>query len=331
MSTLLIEEVDLSVIDNEILEESVNGKKQRAYYIKGCFMQADIKNQNGRIYPRPVLEREVEKAQKKIQEGRFLGELDHPNSLDINLERVAMKIIDLKMNNNITEGKAKIIDTPLGKVAKSLIDEGVKLGVSSRGAGSLKETAVGNVVQNDYQLITIDIVHEPSAPSAFVDGIVESKMEWLIQENLILPKTIEEVNDMKDNFKKYGIKDVKEATIRIFNKILNEIKNINMEKTYKLDGLVVINLKVVNDKISIKINVNNNILNGISKNVEKKGFKIIFNSRMKEIESFNGKNKSFFPLVKSQIERTLKYLNELINNERKSEYKTMNLYLKNKF
>ena len=219
-SNILIEVVNPDVLKHTIVESK---GEQKEVFIEGPFAEADVINGNKRIYPLPVLEKAMNKfIQEKVNTKRAVGELDHPSTLEINLERVSHLIVEIKQEKNIFYGKAKLLDTPFGKIAKTLVSEGVKFGVSTRGYGTLKE----GVVQNDYVLKTIDIVADPSAPSAFVEGIVESKMDWLIEENIIRPKTAEEVKDIMDNFKsKYSMRDIREATISIFTKIMKEIKN----------------------------------------------------------------------------------------------------------
>jgi len=160
---------------NEI-EYIVEGKGKQQY-IKGVFMQSDVKNQNGRVYPFPVLQREVKNYNKKfVKEGRALGELGHPMGPTINLDRVSHLITELVEDGKNFVGKAKIMDTPNGQIVKNLLESGVKLGVSSRGLGTVKANKAGvNEVQKDFVLSTVDIVADPSAPAAFVNGIMEGK------------------------------------------------------------------------------------------------------------------------------------------------------------
>ena len=163
----------------EFIVENRNGKK--SLYIEGVFLQGDIKNRNGRMYPMETLRREVCRySENHIHAGRALGELGHPEGPTVNLDRVSHKIVSLKENGSNFIGKAKILGTPMGKIAQSLLGEGVKLGVSSRGIGSLKESSNGcKMVGEDFQLATAaDIVADPSAPDAFVNGIMEGK-EWV--------------------------------------------------------------------------------------------------------------------------------------------------------
>ena len=162
----------------EVLTEERNGKKD--YKIKGIFMQADIKNRNGRIYPVGTLAKEVKRYNEQfINKKRAFGELGHPDGPTVNLERVSHMITSLKPEGKNFIGEAKIMDTPYGKIVKNLIDEGAQLGVSSRGMGSLQSGSQGNVVGKDFYLATAaDIVADPSAPNAFVEGIYEGK-EWV--------------------------------------------------------------------------------------------------------------------------------------------------------
>ena len=170
------------------LEYIVEGKG-KTQYIKGIFMQSDIKNQNGRVYPYSVLNKEVKNYTKKyVNEGRALGELGHPMGPTINLDRVSHLITELEEDGKNFIGKAKIMDTPNGKIVKNLIESGVRLGVSSRGLGSVKTNKSGvNEVQKDFTLSTVDIVADPSAPAAFVNGIMEGRefsITGEIEENI---------------------------------------------------------------------------------------------------------------------------------------------------
>ena len=162
----------------KFLTEDNNGTK--SHYIQGVFLQGEIKNRNGRVYPIDILEREVGRyTTENISKNRALGELGHPEGPTVNLDRASHKIESLVREGNNYIGKAKILDTPMGQIAKSLLGEGVSLGVSSRGVGSLREMGGANYVRDDYQLATAaDIVADPSAPDAFVEGIMEGK-EWV--------------------------------------------------------------------------------------------------------------------------------------------------------
>ena len=189
----------------EVIVESRNGKKN--LFIEGVFLQGEIKNRNGRMYPMNTLAREVGRYNENfVQKGRALGELGHPDGPTVNLDRVSHKIVSLKESGNNFIGKAKILSTPMGKIASNLLDEGVKLGVSSRGVGSLNKTNEGySVVGEDFTLATAaDIVADPSAPDAFVDGIMEGK-EWvwdggIIRERLA-SKTYKRINTLVDQQK----------------------------------------------------------------------------------------------------------------------------------
>ena len=179
-----------------ITEEKEGGGKN--YKIRGIFMQADIKNRNGRIYPMEVLDEEVRNYNKKfIQQNRAFGELGHPDGPTVNLERVSHMITSLKPDGKNFIGEAKIMDTPMGKIVKNLMDEGAKLGVSSRGMGSLKQKGGANVVSDDFYLATAaDIVADPSAPNAFVEGIMEGK-EWVWNNGALVEA---HVADLKKKF-----------------------------------------------------------------------------------------------------------------------------------
>ena len=179
-----------------ITEEKEGGGKN--YKIRGIFMQADIKNRNGRIYPMEVLNEEVKKYNKNfIEQNRAFGELGHPDGPTVNLERVSHMITSLEPDGKNFIGEAKIMDTPMGKIVKNLMDEGAKLGVSSRGMGSLKQKGGANVVSDDFYLATAaDIVADPSAPNAFVEGIMEGK-EWVWNNGALVEA---HVADLKKKF-----------------------------------------------------------------------------------------------------------------------------------
>ena len=205
----------------EFLVESKNGKK--SMYIEGVFLQGDIQNRNGRMYPMATLRKEVARYNENhIQSGRALGELGHPEGPTVNLDRVSHKIISLKESGQNFVGKAKILSTPMGKIASSLIEEGVKLGVSSRGIGSLKPTREGvNVVGDDFMLSTAaDIVADPSAPDAFVEGIMEGK-EWVWDGGVLrersAAKAYREINTLVTQ------KQLDEKKLDVFNNFLNSL------------------------------------------------------------------------------------------------------------
>ena len=176
----------------KFLTEDNNGKKN--HYIQGVFLQGEIKNRNGRVYPIDILEREVGRyTTENISKNRALGELGHPEGPTVNLDRASHKIESLVREGNNYIGKAKLLDTPMGQIAKSLLDEGVSLGVSSRGVGSLREMGGANYVRDDYQLATAaDIVADPSAPDAFVEGIMEGK-EWVWDNGLLKEQEISSI------------------------------------------------------------------------------------------------------------------------------------------
>ena len=205
----------------EVIVEERNGKKNM--FIEGIFLQGDLKNRNGRMYPMETLRREVQRySENHIHAGRALGELGHPDGPTVNLDRVSHKIVSLKENGNNFIGKAKILSTPMGKIAESLISEGVKLGVSSRGIGSLKQTREGvNVVGDDFMLSTAaDIVSDPSAPDAFVEGIMEGK-DWVWDGGILresqVAKTYKYINTLVDQ------KQLDEKKLDVFNSFLNSL------------------------------------------------------------------------------------------------------------
>ena len=205
----------------EFVVESKNGKK--SLYIEGVFLQGNIKNRNGRMYPMETLRREVGRYNENhVQSGRALGELGHPDGPTVNLDRVSHKIVSLRESGANFIGKAKILNTPMGKIASSLIEEGVKLGVSSRGIGSLKMTKEGiNVVGDDFMLATAaDIVADPSAPDAFVEGIMEGK-DWVwdggILREKFAEKTYREINTLATQ------KQLDEKKLDLFNDFLNNL------------------------------------------------------------------------------------------------------------
>lgn len=195
-----------------ITEESEGGKKN--YYIEGIFLQGDITNRNGRNYPVNILEREVNKYNESfVGTGRALGELGHPDGPTINLDRVSHKILSLKREGNNFIGKAKLLETPMGKIAKNLLDEGVKLGVSSRGLGSLTVKDGVNYVGEDFMLATAaDIVADPSAPDAFVEGIMEGK-EWVWESGMLREV---EINQLKKTIDEATRFDLQERKLKAF-------------------------------------------------------------------------------------------------------------------
>ena len=205
----------------EFLVETRNGKK--SMYIEGVFLQGNIKNRNGRMYPMETLRREVGRYNENhVQSGRALGELGHPEGPTVNLDRVSHKIVSLKESGSNFIGKAKILSTPMGKIASSLIDEGVKLGVCSRGIGSLKPTREGvNVVGDDFMLATAaDIVADPSAPDAFVEGIMEGK-DWVWDGGILREKFATKMYQEIDTLTTQ--KELEERKLALFNNFLSNL------------------------------------------------------------------------------------------------------------
>tara|TARA_B100000378_G_scaffold223645_1_gene187242 strand:+ start:2072 stop:2716 length:645 start_codon:yes stop_codon:yes gene_type:complete len=201
----------------KFLTEDNNGKKN--HYIQGVFLQGEIKNRNGRVYPIDILEREVSRyTTENISKNRALGELGHPEGPTVNLDRASHKIESLVREGNNYIGKAKLLDTPMGQIAKSLLDEGVSLGVSSRGVGSLREMGGANYVRDDYQLATAaDIVADPSAPDAFVEGIMEGK-EWVWDNGLLKEQEIASIKKGIDAATLYNLQERKVSAFEQFLK-----------------------------------------------------------------------------------------------------------------
>lgn len=208
-----------SIEDINILTEEKDGKK--TLYIEGVFLQGEIKNRNGRIYPFGVLQKEVERySEEYVRAGRALGELGHPDGPTVNLDRVSHKITSLKAEGTNFIGKARILDTPMGSIAKNLLGEGVKLGVSSRGMGSLKEENGVKYVSDDFMLATAaDIVADPSAPDAFVNGIMEGK-EWVWEGGLLRERQIQEMKKEIDNSSKL---ELEEKMLSAFDQFLSNL------------------------------------------------------------------------------------------------------------
>ena len=199
-------------------EDKETGKKN--HYIQGIFMQAEQKNRNGRIYKLPILEKEVKRYNGSfVAKNRALGELNHPQGPTVNLDRVSHMIKDLKFNGNDVVGKAKLLDTPMGNIAKNLVNEGAQLGVSSRGMGSLEEKNGVKYVKDDFMLSAVDIVADPSAPSAFVNGIMEGK-EWIWDNGVIREKDIHEYHQM---IKKASRRELEEKTLHAFQDFLSKL------------------------------------------------------------------------------------------------------------
>ena len=201
----------------KFLTEDNNGTK--SHYIQGVFLQGEIKNRNGRVYPIDILEREVGRyTTENISKNRALGELGHPEGPTVNLDRASHKIESLVREGNNYIGKAKILDTPMGQIAKSLLGEGVSLGVSSRGVGSLREMGGANYVRDDYQLATAaDIVADPSAPDAFVEGIMEGK-EWVWDNGLLKEQEVSQIKKQIDSATLYNLQERKVSAFEQFLK-----------------------------------------------------------------------------------------------------------------
>jgi hypothetical protein len=210
---LLITEVNDNV---NLVTEEVNGEKQ--YHIDGIFMQAEQKNRNGRVYPKKTLMKEVQRYNNEyVKTNRAMGELGHPDGPQLNLERVSHLIKELRVDGNDIYGRAKILDTPYGKIVKDLVKEGVKIGVSSRGMGSLKQVNGVNEVQNDFNLAAVDIVADPSAPDAFVEGIMEGK-EWVWENGILTARRIE---SYKKQIKSASKSNLEEAKLYAFADFLS--------------------------------------------------------------------------------------------------------------
>jgi len=195
-----------------IKENTGNGDK--AYFIEGVFMQASVKNRNGRVYPQGILIKECKRyITEYVDKGRALGELNHPTGPTVNLDRVSHIVKELHEDGNTIYGKAKIMDTPMGRIVKNLIEEGAQLGVSTRGMGSLKTKNGYQEVQEDFMLAAVDIVADPSAPNAFVNGIMEGK-EWILENGSWSEK---EFNNAKKIIKGSSKRDLNENIVKLFN------------------------------------------------------------------------------------------------------------------
>jgi len=189
-------------------------------YIEGVFMQAEKENRNKRIYPKAVLEAACGKyVKEQVKTGRAVGELNHPEGPSINLDKVSHRITELNWDGNNVVGKALILDTPMGKIVKGLVEGGCKLGVSSRGMGTVEQREGKTYVKDDFVLSTVDIVQDPSAPSAFVEGIMEG-VEWIWENGLLKPQQIEEY---ETEINKVPLGRVSEAQERIFNDFLSKL------------------------------------------------------------------------------------------------------------
>jgi hypothetical protein len=206
--------------DLQVITESKDGKKSLT--IEGVFMQADQKNRNGRIYEKKILERAVEKyVNEQVKSGRAVGELNHPDGPTINLDKVSHKITELRWEGSDVVGKASILKTPMGQIVEGLLDGGVKLGVSSRGMGSLVQKNGTAYVGDDFMLATVDIVQDPSAPGAFVNGIMEG-VEWVWDNGII---KAQEVELIETEIRRASAKVRPEVEIRAFKNFLSKLVN----------------------------------------------------------------------------------------------------------
>ena len=202
----------------EILVETKNGKKN--VHIEGVFMQAEKKNKNGRIYEKKILESAVNKyVKEQVSQGRAVGELNHPEGPTVNLDKVSHKITNLEFQGNNVIGKASILKTPMGKIVEGLLEGGVKLGVSSRGMGTLENRRDGMYVKDDFMLASIDIVQDPSAPSAFVNGVMEG-VDW-VWDNGIL--TAREIESIETEIKRASSKALPDLEIKAFKNFLSKL------------------------------------------------------------------------------------------------------------
>ena len=206
-----------------ISEEGIEGKKN--LYIQGPFIQTEVKNRNGRMYRSESVAREVKRYNEDyVNKGRALGELGHPDGPSINLDRVSHRIVSLTQEGNDFMGKAQILNTPMGEIARNLIESGVQLGVSTRGMGSLKEINGVQVVQDDFYLATAaDIVADPSAPNAFVNGIMEG-VEWVWDNGMLKTQELEKAKRViNEAASKVDKKELEEAKLRVFNHFLSNL------------------------------------------------------------------------------------------------------------
>jgi hypothetical protein len=208
--------------DVQLIEEAASDGKPKSYFIEGIFMQSNIKNRNGRLYPQDLLSKAVQTYNENyVLQKRAFGELGHPDSPSINLDRVSHIITSIKEDGSNYVGKAKILDTPFGRIVKSLLGEGVKLGVSSRGMGTLRTQSDGtNVVQDNFMLATAaDIVHDPSAPSAFVNGIMEGA-EWTLVNGVWVQQAAEQI---REELSELTVKQINERRYAVFEQFMKKL------------------------------------------------------------------------------------------------------------
>ena len=216
---LIAEYIDQSI--ETVITEAKDGKP-KSFSIEGVFAQAEQKNRNGRIYPKPIMEKAVDKyVTEQVAQKRAVGELNHPEGPTVNLDKVSHLITQLEWKGNDVVGKAQILDTPMGQIVKGLLEGGVQLGVSTRGMGSLESKGGVNYVRDDFILNTVDIVQDPSAPAAFVNGIMEG-VEWVWNNGIIEPQVIEK---METEIKTAPKKHLYETQIREFKNFLSLLKS----------------------------------------------------------------------------------------------------------
>ena len=215
----LISEFNDYAVEPVIVESNENGKKD--YFIEGIFMQSEIKNRNGRIYPKEVIQKEVKRYNKEfVEQDRAFGELGHPEGPTINLDKVSHMITKLEEEGNNFVGRAKILSTPNGQIVKNLIDDGAKLGVSSRGLGSLESKGNAQYVKDDFQLATAgDIVADPSAPEAFVEGIMEG-VEWVYESGILKARDIDQ---MQKDLKTARLNKLEETKIELWKRFVRNL------------------------------------------------------------------------------------------------------------
>lgn len=214
---LIREDFEEVVVD--IITEGEGDSAKKSMFIEGVFMQDTLKNRNGRVYPKEVMANSVQKYNENfIKTNRALGELNHPPQASVNPERASHMVVSLKENGNDWIGKAKILSTPMGSLVENLINDGVQLGVSSRGLGSVKESNKSNIVQNDFWISAIDVVSDPSAPNAFINGIMENK-EWILENGVLVERDMEDVQKEVNELAKHNKLNT-ENLEALFNKVL---------------------------------------------------------------------------------------------------------------
>jgi len=215
----LISEFNDYGVQPVIIEQNEDGKKD--YFIEGVFMQSEIKNRNGRVYPKEVMQKEVKRYVKEfVEKDRAFGELGHPDGPTINLDKVSHMITKLEEDGDNYVGRAKILSTPNGNIVKNLIDDGAKLGVSSRGLGSLEQKGNAQYVKSDFQLATAgDIVADPSAPEAFVEGIMEG-VEWVMEGGIL--KAVE-IESIRDEFRSAKLNKLEEVKLNAWKRFVKNL------------------------------------------------------------------------------------------------------------